>query len=126
MAEWYVRCVADQTVFPHVRNLDREHVGYLRVTDDGLFVPIDLLWNEISGPLDLSDAEALLDDLGLGYLAEDWWLEVFEHPERVKVQIREVSAETVVLANADYGYPADIGALFTYPNPTTRLHKSSH
>ena len=118
--------MTDQTVFPHVRSLDREHVGYLRMTDDGLFVPIDLLWNEIGRPGDLTDAEELLDDVGLGYLAEDWWLEVTEHPERVKVRIREINAETVVLANADYGYPADIGTPFTEPNPTTRLHKSAH
>lgn len=114
-----------ETVFPHRRRSDHEHVGYLRMTEDGMFVPIDLLWNEIDGPVDLPRAEMLLDDLGLGYLAEEWWLEVRGHPERVKVRIREVTAERVVLANADYGYPADIGTAFTEPNPTTRLHSTA-
>jgi len=70
-------------------------------------------------------AEQLLEDLGLSYLAEEWWLEVAEHPERVKVRIQEVTAETVVLTNAGYGCPADIGATFTETNPTTRLHETS-
>lgn len=117
--------MAEETTFPHVRRSDNETVGYLRMTDAALFVPIDLLWNEIGEPMELTQAEQLLEDLGLSYLAEQWWLEVDDHPERVKVRIQEVTAGTVVLANADYGYPADIGATFTGPNPTARLHKSS-
>lgn len=118
--------MTEETTFPHVRRSDNECVGYLRMTDDGQFVPIDLLWNDVADPLDLSQAEELLEELGLSYLAEQWWLEVTDHPERVKVRIQEVTADTVVLANADYGYPADIGTTFTEPNPTSRLYKTAH
>ena len=109
--------MVEQTIFPHMRGSDQEHVGYIRMTEDGLFVPIDLLWNELDGALDLSEAETLLEELGLGYLAEEWWLDVTGHPERVKVRIQEINAETVVLGNADFGYPADIGTPFTEPTP---------
>lgn len=116
--------MTDETTFPHVRRSDNECVGYLRMTEDGQFVPIDLLWNEVAEPLELTQAEALLEELGLSYLAEPWWLEIPDHPERVKVRIQEVTPDQVVLSNADYGYPADIGAPFTVSNPASTLHRT--
>lgn len=113
--------MSDDVVFPHIRDSDNEKLGYLKMTEDG-FVPLDLLWNELDAALELTDAEARLEERGLGYLAEDWWLDVEDHPSRVKVRFREVAAERIVLANADFDYPSDIGATFVLDNPTTRLH----
>lgn len=113
----------DDTTFPHVRRSDGEHVGYLRITDDGRFVPIDLLWNELDEPQELADAEVLLEELGLSYLADEWLLNTEDHPEPVKVRIREITSEQITVASTDYSYPADIGALFVLPNPTDALSR---
>lgn len=115
----------EDTTFGHIRESDSECVGYLRMTDDGKFIPIDLLWNEIAGPMDLDDAEAILDSVGLGYLADNWLLEVPDHPKLVKVRIQEITSERIVLSNADFDYPANIGVTFTETNPTFRLHRTS-
>ncbi len=116
--------MADDTTFPHVRGSDNEHVGYLRLSEDDRFVPIDLMWNELAGPQELTDAEALLEELGLSYLAEDWLLDVEGHPEPVKVRIREITPERITVASADYGYPADIGTPFVLPNPAPALRRA--
>ncbi|WP_061712638.1 hypothetical protein [Kocuria palustris] len=116
--------MADDTTFPHTRGSDNEHVGYLRLSENDRFVPIDLLWNELGDPQELTDAEALLEELGLSYLAEDWLLEVEDHPEPVKVRIREITPAQITVANADYGYPADIGTLFVLSNPTSELRRA--
>ncbi|MDO5068552.1 MAG: hypothetical protein Q4D96_14845 [Propionibacteriaceae bacterium] len=113
----------DDTTFPHIRRSDGEHVGYLRMTEDNGFVPIDLMWNEVGGPQDLTDAELILDELGLRYLAEDWLLDVEDHPEPVKVRIREITSNQITVASVDYGYSADIGTSFELPNPTSALRK---
>lgn len=112
--------MADDTTFPHTRGSDQEQVGYLRLSENDQFVPIDLMWNELGGPQELTDAEALLEELGLSYLAEDWLLDVEGHPEPVKVRIREITPGQITVANADYGYPADIGTLFRAVEPDHR------
>lgn len=117
--------MATETVtFPHVRPSDNERVGYLRATEDGRFVPIDLLWNELDGPLDLDDAEARLEDLGLNYLAEDWFLDSEDHPTPVKVRIQELTPQRITVAFADFGHPADYGKSVVLPNPTGALRRT--
>ncbi|MGO2005428.1 MULTISPECIES: hypothetical protein [Micrococcaceae] len=116
--------MSEDVVFPHTRESDNEKLGYLKMTEEG-FVPIDLLWNELEAAMELTAAEARLEEPGLGYLAEDWWLDVDNQAERVKVSIREVSMERVVVANADFDYPEDIGFEFVLANPTPRLHPAS-
>lgn len=115
--------MVDDITFPHVRSSDGEHVGYLRISENNGFVPIDLMWNEVGEPQELTDAETLLEELGLSYLAEGWLLDVEDYPEPVKVRIREITPEQITVANADYGYPADIGTLFVLPNPTVTLRR---
>lgn len=116
--------MADDTACPPVRGSDLEQVGYLRLCEGDRFVPMDLMWNELSGPQELTKAEALLEELGLSYLAEDWLLDVEDHPEPVKVRIREITPRQITVANADYGYPADIGTPFVLSNPTTALRRA--
>lgn len=54
-----------ENTFDHLRKPDGEHVGYIHMTDDGEFVPFDLLHRRRSEATDLESAETLLDDLGL-------------------------------------------------------------
>jgi hypothetical protein len=91
----------EREFFDHLRNDDGEHVGYIEITADGEFVPFDLLHRPCGGPMDLGEAEEVLDGIGLRMLAEDWWL----HGEAVgvggggplKVRIREVRRDHVVV-----------------------------
>ncbi|MGC5629698.1 serine/threonine protein phosphatase [Georgenia sp. Z1344] len=90
--------MSDLTSFDHVRPDDGEHVGYLGMTTDGLFVPFDRLHRRRGPASELDEAETLLEELGLGYLAESWWLEV--DGEQVAVRIVELRRDVVVVARA--------------------------
>ncbi|MBX3099340.1 MAG: hypothetical protein KF761_07130 [Salinibacterium sp.] len=51
------------------RRGDRERLGWMRPEGEG-FVVIDLLGRELTGAVDWFEAETMLDELGIGYLAE--------------------------------------------------------
>ena len=57
------------TIFDHLRSDDGEHVGYIEMVGD-LFVPHDLLHRRRGEPMELHEAEAVLDTIGLRALAE--------------------------------------------------------
>ncbi|MCV7502234.1 serine/threonine protein phosphatase, partial [Micrococcus luteus] len=80
------------TIFDHLRADDREHVGYIEMTDDGLFIPYDLLRRRCGEPMELAEAEELLDTVGLQALGEQWLLRT-EGDAWVPVDIREFSRE---------------------------------
>lgn len=61
----------DNTV-DHRRSLDGEHVDYIHMTDAGTFIPFDLLHRQRAKPLELEEAEGILDELGLAMFTEDW------------------------------------------------------
>lgn len=86
-----------RTRFDHLRTEDHEHVGYLEMTDDDLFVPYDLLHRRRGEPSELEVAEAALDELGLRPLAEEWLLDVPGEGE-VRVRILEVDRERATVA----------------------------
>ncbi|MFT4468571.1 serine/threonine protein phosphatase [Arthrobacter sulfonylureivorans] len=114
-----------ENTFDHVRALDGEHVGYIHMTDDGGFVPFDLLHRQRGEVSELDEAEALLDELGLRLLAEDWWLDL--DGERVKVLIREVRRATVSVSPALTGPIAksiDLTKTIELLLPTDRLHQA--
>ncbi|MBK0332370.1 serine/threonine protein phosphatase [Brachybacterium sp. MASK1Z-5] len=85
-------------VFDHLRAEDGEHVGYMEMTADGGFVPYDLLWQRRGEPMDLDEAEAVLDGIGLRLLAEDWLLQ--EGAGWTRVRIREIDRDRVVVGRA--------------------------
>lgn len=93
---------APEEVFDHLRREDSEHVGYIQITEDGRFVPYDLLWVRRGTAMQLDEAEAVLDEIGLRLLAEDWLLQ--EEAEAsggvswVRVRIREIHRDRVVVA----------------------------
>ena len=116
--------------FDHVRGADGEHVGYIHCTEDGGFVPFDLLQRRRGEPMELDEAEALLDALGLSMLAEAWWLDTGDG-SRVKVLIQEVHRDRLTVARAleDLSGPvakaADLRATITVDLPTDRLHETA-
>ena len=83
------------------RRGDRELLGWMRPEGEG-FVVIDLLGREISGALDWLDAEELLEELGIGYLADRYEL---QQPDGrwLLVRIVEVSPAGIRVKKDDWG-----------------------
>ena len=123
---------APEDVFEHLRREDGEHVGYIEMTDDGRFIPYDLLWIRRGAATDLDEAEAVLDAIGLRLLAEDWLLEE-EDPQTgeaswARVRIREIHRDRVIVARAmedlsatNIAKSVDLIGAIELPLPTTRL-----
>ncbi|GAA4158981.1 hypothetical protein GCM10022286_12670 [Gryllotalpicola daejeonensis] len=83
------------------RRSDRELVGWLRPEGEG-WVPVDLLGRDAAAaPLDLDRAEAALDELGIGFLADRW--EIDRDGGWAAVRISEVSADGIVVEDDEYG-----------------------
>ena len=135
-------------VFDHLRAEDGEHVGYLEIADDGRFIPYDLLRRRRGAAMDLDEAEALLDGIGLRMLAEDWLLRedgpgeageseapggapsreaVPDGPTWTRVRIREIGRDRVVVGRAmestseHVARTIDLTGSIEVPLPTDRL-----
>lgn len=114
------------TVFDHRRAEDGEHVGYIGMTPDGAFVPLDRLWRRRGEPMELEDAEALLDETGLRRLAEPWSLRLPDGTG-VPVRIAEIRRDVVVVCRvldegtAGLAGTVDLTATIELPLPTERL-----
>ena len=125
-----------EDVFDHLRREDGEHVGYIEMSEDGRFIPYDRLWVRRGEEMDLDEAEAVLDAIGLRLLAEDWLLEE-EDPQTgeeswARVRIREIHRDRVIVARAMEDLPAtgiaksvDLIGAIELPLPTTRLRSAS-
>ncbi len=106
------------------RRGDRELVGWLRPEGEG-FVAIDLLGREISAELDWLEGEELLEERGIGYLADRYELQL-DDGRWLLVRIVEVSPERIRLKKEDWG---DTNATAVYyevgfPMPATlRVHE---
>lgn len=123
---------APEDVFEHLRREDGEHVGYIEMSADGRFIPYDRLWVRRGEAMDLDEAEAVLDAIGLRLLAEDWLLQE-EDPQTGKatwarVRIREIHRDRVIVARAMEDLSAtsiaksvDLVGSIELPLPTTRL-----
>ena len=125
---------APEDVFDHLRREDGEHVGYIEMTADGRFTPYDRLWVRRGGAMELDDAEAALDEVGLRFLADDWLLQELQEADEpageaiwTRVRIREVHRDRVVVAramedmSADVAKAVDLVGGIELPLPTTRL-----
>lgn len=73
----------------------------MKAVDDG-FVAIDLLGCARTDVVDWLRAEEVLDELGLGYLADPYEL-LLENGSWLRVRIAEVSTETIRLKKEDWG-----------------------
>ncbi len=83
------------------RRADGERVGWMRPEGDG-FVPVDLLGRDRAPALDWLSAEELLDELGIGYLAEPYLLERADG-DPIRVRIVEVSIDGIRVKLDDFG-----------------------
>lgn len=125
-----------EDVFDHLRREDGAHVGYIEMSADGRFIPYDRLWVRRGEAMDLDEAEAVLDAIGLRLLAEDWLLEG-EDPQTgeeswARVRIREIHRDRVIVARAVEDLSAtgiaksvDLIDAIELPLPTTRLRSAS-
>lgn len=88
------------------RRSDRELIGWLRPEGDG-WVPVDILGRDAATvPLDLERAEGVLDELGIGFLAERWSLDL--DGLAVPVRLSEVSVDAIVVVDDAYGSAAAV------------------
>jgi len=83
------------------RRADGERVGWMRPEGAG-FVPVDLLGRDRADALDWLAAEELLDELGIGYLAEPYLLERADAAP-LRVRIVEVSPHGIRVKLDDFG-----------------------
>ena len=125
-----------EDVFDHLRREDGEHVGYIEMSADGRFIPYDRLWVRCGEAMELDEAEAVLDAIGLRLLAEDWLLEE-DDPQTgeaswTRVRIRELHRDRVIVARAVEDLSAtsiaksvDLIGAIELPLPTTRLRSAS-
>lgn len=107
------------------RRADGELLGWMLPHGEGFRV-FDLLGRErtparADGPLDWLVAEELLDELGIGYLADRWTLRLPDGTER-PVRIAEASSRGVTVVADEYGAASAVGAdpeRFRLPFPVT-------
>ncbi|HKT56386.1 MAG TPA: hypothetical protein VJR25_06415 [Microbacterium sp.] len=91
---------------PHRRD-DGELIGWIRPQGDD-WVPVDLFGREVAEPIDWLDAEAVLEERGIRWLADIWMLER-EDAAPLRVRIVEVTpdrggvAGRVVVQTDDFG-----------------------
>ena len=125
-----------EDVFDHLRREDGEHVGYIEMSADGRFIPYDRLWIRRGEAMELDEAEAVLDAIGLRLLAEDWLLEEDNlqtgEASWTRVRIREIHRDRVIVARAMEDLSAtgiaksvDLIGAIELPLPTTRLRSAS-
>jgi len=87
---------------PHRRE-DGETLGWIRPEGE-LWIPLDRLGRESGAPMEWLDAEQALEERGLGWLAERWWL------DGEPVRIAEVNEEQIFVVTDYYGGASAVGA----------------
>ncbi|MFC0439829.1 hypothetical protein [Kutzneria buriramensis] len=102
----------------HHREDDRELLGYLRPVDGG-FEPVTVFGHPLGEAGDSDDAAAMLDAIGLSYLAERWLLTVPGRDEPIAVQVVEADPDHVRVKSVDHRYEGD--AFLTLPVPVSGL-----
>jgi hypothetical protein len=85
----------------HRRPGDGEILGWMRPDGDG-FVVIDRLGRERTGVVDWFTAERNLDELGIGYLADKYELQL-ENGNWLRVRIVEVGSDEIRVKKDDFG-----------------------
>ena len=89
------------TWIEHRRGMDGERLGWMAPAGDD-YIVIDLLGRARTEPVDWLTAEEILDDLGIGYLADPYELRL-ESGEWLRVRITEVSTEGIRVNKDDWG-----------------------
>lgn len=90
------------------RREDREIVGWIAADGEG-WRPYDLLGRAAApGPVEWLEAEAILEELGIGYLAQRWALRLDDGTER-PVRIAEASVDGIVIGFDEFGAASAVG-----------------
>jgi hypothetical protein len=97
------------------RRGDGERLGWMRPDSDG-FIVIDLLGRHLTDPIDWLAAEELLDDLGIGYLADPFELQL-DDGHWLRVRMTEVSTDRIRVKKEDWGDMAAPLREYTLPFP---------
>lgn len=105
----------DQDWIEHRRAEDRERVGWMKPVDDG-FIAIDLLGRALTDVVDWLEAEELLDERGLRYLADPYEFLV-EEGHWLRVRIADVSPERIRVKKDDWGDMTAPQVYYTLPFP---------
>jgi hypothetical protein len=93
----------------HRRSEDREPVGWIVPEGDG-FSPMDVLGRRVTAePVEWLEAEETLDALGLGFLADRYFLRLPDGSER-PVRIAEASADGITVVADEFGSASAVGA----------------
>ncbi|WP_137846519.1 hypothetical protein [Microbacterium sp. 2FI] len=91
------------------RRRDGETLGWMVADGEGFRVR-DLLGRELTDrPIDWLDAEELLEERGIGYLADRWTLVLPSGAER-PVRIAEASPRGVTVVADEFGAASAVGA----------------
>lgn len=104
------------------RRADGEVVGWMVPDGEGFHVH-DLLGRpRTAEPLEWLEAEELLDELGIGYLADRWTLRFADGTER-PVRIAEASPRGVTVVADEFGAASAVGGVLerfrlAFPAPT--------
>lgn len=110
------------------RRPDGETLGWMIPDGDGFRVR-DLLGRELTPePLEWLEAEELLDDLGIGYLADRWTLRFPDGTER-PVRIAEASERGVTVVADEFGIASAVGGRperFHLPFPAPAELRQGH
>src|SRR5690554_4391924 len=108
------RLVASLIVLPenwieHRRSEDREPVGWI-VPDGDRFRVVDILGRPVTaGPIEWMEAEAVLDELGIGFLADRYVLTLTDGTQR-PVRIAEAGPEGITVVADEWGSASAVGA----------------
>jgi hypothetical protein len=87
---------------PHRRD-DGELLGWIRPAGDE-WIAVDLFGHDVSGRVDWLEAETVLEERGISWLADIWMLEgESADAAPLRVRIVEVTPERVVVQTDDYG-----------------------
>lgn len=100
---------------PHRRPSDEELVGYLVPQGDGV-LPVTVFGYPLSAATDTQSAQSLLESTGLSSLAEPWQLRLADG-QTIRVRIREVSADRLVVIPDDFGYGGPLTDAFVLDVP---------
>jgi hypothetical protein len=100
---------------PHRRPSDEELVGYLVPQDDGV-LPVTLFGYPLGAASDDVVARRVLDTTGLSVLAEPWQLTLADG-ETIRVRIREVSADHLVVFADDFGFGGNLAEAYVLEVP---------
>lgn len=99
----------------HRRGPDGERLGWMKPRGDG-FIAVDLLGRERTDVVDWLSAEEVLDELGIGYLAEPYELRL-DSGEWARVRLTEVSARHIRVKREDWGDMTAPQVYFEVPFP---------